>query len=95
MMHAPATSSAAGCYPGRPGSRRTLRWLPSVEPISAGALPGGTVSPVPPGFLCPICLVLSVAVPGASYRETGTSCHRPPLRLRLLPLAWPGAESPM
>ena len=30
-----------------------------------------------------------------SYRETGTSCHRPPFRLRLLPLAWPGALSPM
>jgi hypothetical protein len=25
----------------------------------------------------------------------GTSCHRPPFRLRLLPLAWPGALSPM
>ncbi len=31
----------------------------------------------------------------ACYRETGTSCQRPPLRLRLLPLAWPGALSPM
>jgi hypothetical protein len=29
------------------------------------------------------------------HRETRTSCHRPPLRLRLLPLAWPGALSPM
>src|SRR6202012_3519974 len=24
------------------------------------------------------------------YREIGTSCQSPPLRLRLLPLAWPG-----
>ena len=26
---------------------------------------------------------------------TGTSRHRPPFRLRLLPLSWPGALSPM
>ena len=29
------------------------------------------------------------------YPETGTSCHTPPLRLMLLPLAWPGALSAM
>jgi hypothetical protein len=32
---------------------------------------------------------------GCPSPETGTSCHRPPLRLRLLPLACPGAVSPM
>ena len=31
----------------------------------------------------------------ASHPEARTSCHSPPFRLRLLPLAWPGAESPM
>ena len=31
----------------------------------------------------------------ATYREAGTSCQSPPLRLRLLPRAWPGAVSPM
>jgi acyl dehydratase len=31
----------------------------------------------------------------APHREIRTSFQSPPLRLRLLPLAWPGVESPM
>jgi hypothetical protein len=32
-------------------------------------------------------------VPAKGQPETVTSCHSPPFRLRLLPLAWPGEVS--
>jgi hypothetical protein len=38
---------------------------------------------------------LGELVDAAYYPVMGTSCQRPPLRLRLLPLAWPGALSAM
>lgn len=50
----------------------------------------------------PLCLVGIAAVSASALRRaarvdqpcTGTTCQRPPLRFRLLPLSWPGPESP-
>src|SRR5262249_12008308 len=50
-------------------------------------------SPSRAGMARLVCGGVSAA--GVAYgRETGTSCQRPPFRLRVLPPAWPGALSP-
>ena len=79
---------------------RTWPMLPSLGLAAIGA--AASIYSVR-DIAVPLCLAGLAVTSAQALRQaapsdhpfTGTTCHRPPFRFRLLPFSWPGPESPI